>query len=490
VAAAVRAPFGASASFVLTEILALPYIIPRALCALIGAATLWSTGCQSYKPQPLDLPAHIDVWRGRTPESAEVAAFAQQLADTGVAHASPIDTGDGLSLREAEIVALVFNPDLRLARLRAGVAAAAAENAGLWDDPVIGVDIERIVESVAEPWVVARAIEFTLPISGRLGAAKSLAGAERETALHQVALEEWQTIERVRLAWLQWSALRLQREQTEANVAQLEQITSSARRLVQAGEMDRTQAALFDLELARRRNESRRYAGRQREAEAEVRGLLGLAPEAPLEFIPTVNFEPRMASTSPPELEAILTERSPRLALRRAEYESAERTLALEVRKQYPDLSIGPGYASDEGQSRMLLGLRAPLPVLNANRQAIAKARAEREVARATFETQYERLVIGLQRSLAQLETARSIREDLEATVVPLADRQFEDARRLAELGELDPLVLLESVVRGYDTRLSLIDARLSESQAAVAIDEIVGPPARQSAVEPNEVNP
>jgi outer membrane protein, heavy metal efflux system len=449
--------------------------VPRALCAAIGFSTIWTAGCQGYRAKPLDLPAHIEAWRDRAPDSPEVAAFAQQLAERGVADASTFDPNDGLSLRESEVVALVFNPDLRLARLRAGVALATTENAGLWDDPVIGVDIERIVESVAEPWVIASAIEFTLPVSGRLGAAKALAGAAHSVTLQQVALEEWQTIERVRLAWLQWSALHLRRELTDANVAQLDQITSAARRLAEAGEMDRTQAALFDLELARRRNESRRYVGQQREAEAVIQGLLGLSPHAPLEFMPTVNIEPRLASAS--KIEAVLAETSPRLALRRAEYEAAERSLALEIRKQYPDLSVGPGYASDEGESRVLLGLRAPLPILNANRQAIAEARAEREVARAAFETQYERLIIDLERSLAQLETARSIREDLEANIVPLADRQLEDARRLAELGELDPLVLLESVVRGYDMQLSLIEARLSESQAAVAIDEIVGPP-------------
>jgi CRISPR system Cascade subunit CasA len=201
---------------------------------------------------------------------------------------------------------------------------------------------------------------------------------------------------------------------------------------------------------------------------------MGLSPEAPLELVPAVRVEPR--TTSPAGL-AALAASSPRLALRRAEYDTAERALALEIRKQYPDLAIGPGWATDEGDSRALLGLRLPLPILNANRQAIAEARAGREVARAAFETGYERLVIDLARALARLEAARAIREDLEASVVPLADRQLADARRLAELGELDPLVLLESVVRGYDARLGLIDARLHESRAAVAIDEIIGPP-------------
>ncbi len=465
--------------------------IPRVSYLLIGPAALWLLGCQGYQPRPLDLPAYVDAWRGRAPDSPEVAAFARLLAEAGRLREpfSPAEIGSrSLSLGEGEIVALVFNPDLRLARLRAGVAAAAADNAGLWDDPEIGVDIAHIVEGVAEPWVIASAIGITLPISGRLGAAKALAGAERATALHQVALEEWQTIERVRNAWLQWSSLRLRRELTDAHVAQLEQITAAARRLVQAGEMDRTQAALFDLELARRRNESRRYTGDERETDAVVRGLLGLSPDAPLQFIPTVNIEPRTASAS--GIEAVLPESSPRLALHRAEYERAERTLSLEVRTQYPDLTIGPGYSDDEGQSRVLLGLRAPLPILNANRQAIAEARAEREVARAAFETEYERLVIDLARSIAQLETARSIREDLEANVVPLADRQLEDARQLAELGELDPLVLLDSVVRAHDTRISLIDARLRESQAAAAIDEIAGPPAPLPVTETLEKDP
>ncbi|MCI0362783.1 MAG: TolC family protein [Phycisphaerales bacterium] len=423
------------------------------------------------------------MWRSRSAESAEVSAFAQQLAAHGVGEPAPFDASDGLSMHEAEIVALVFNPDLRLSRRRADVTAASAEHAVHWDDPVIGLDIERIVESVAEPWIIASTIGFTLPLSGRLGAAKSLAGAEHVVSLNQLALEEWQTIQRVRVAWVEWSALRLRAELTDAIVTQLDQISASTRRLVDVGEIDRTQAALFDLELARRRNESRLYAGQRREAEATLRGLMGLSPEAPLEFLPTVNIEPRSLSTS--EIEALARELNPRLALRRAEYETAERTLALEVRKQYPDVTIGPGYKDEQGESRVLMGLSAPLPIFNANRQAIAEARAERELARAAFETEYERLVIDLTRLLARLEAARAIREDLEANIAPLADRQLDAARRLAdagELGELHMLVLLESVVRAHDTRLELVDARLRESEAAVAIEEIIGPPTSSTA--------
>ncbi len=75
-----------------------------------------------------------------------------------------------------------------------------------------------------------------------------------------------------------------------------------------------------------------------------------------------------------------------------AEYEVAERTFELEIRKQYPDLQIGPGYGLEDGQDQVLMGLSLPLPVLNANRQAIARAEANRSVARASVEAALERL--------------------------------------------------------------------------------------------------
>lgn len=452
-------------------------LVSRACCVAIGCWALTAAGCQTYRPAPLDLPGHIESWRQRNPDSAQVTALAQQLAMQDRRSDDPLDCSDGLSLREAELVALVFNPDLRLARGRLGVAAAAFEHAGRWDDPTIGVDIERIVQSVAEPWVISSTIEFTLPISGRLEAAKSLAGAEHALAIQQVALEEWQTVQRLRAAWVEWSALHWRDELAQAFVAQLEQIASSAHRLMRAGEMDPTQAALFDLELARRRIQMRLNAAQRREAQFTLRGLMGLAPDAipDTPLLPVIALEPHDRDRFHDE--SLLARRSPRLMLRRAAYESAERALALEIRRQYPDLAIAPGYGVDEGDSRVLLGLRAPIPLFNANRQAIEEARAQREVARAAFETEYERLVIDLHRLGARYNAARDIRSDLEGHVAPLADQQLHDVRRLTDLGELDPLILLESIVRAYDTQLDLIDARLRESLAAIAIDELIGPP-------------
>jgi outer membrane protein, heavy metal efflux system len=452
-------------------------------------ASVGLTGCRSYQPRPLDLAAYDEIWKQRSPSAPEVIAFANGLADRSPdSSLAPFDPSDGLSLSEAEKVALVFNPDLRLARLRAKVAAAGVEHAGDWDDPAFNLELERILESVSDPWVIASSISFTVPLSGRLGASKNLASAEHVAALAEAALEEWQTVQRLRSAWVNWSALRLQQDLLANLAQQLEGVASAARRMYEVGELDRPQSTLFELERLTRANELREIDGEVREAQIELHALMGLTSIAAIELQPTVAID--SGRTADSELISRLAEANPRLKWLHAEYEGAERLLALEVKKQYPDLVIGPGYGTDEGDSRALLGISLPLPLLNANRRAIAEAEARRELARATFETAFERAVAEAQQKSIRLETASALRASLEQTVVPLADQQLADVRRLVELGELDPLLVLETVIRTHETKLRLIDSRVAESMAAIDLEFLIGPPAADSARadETNEV--
>ena len=118
------------------------------VAAVLTAATL--AGCQTYRPGPLDITTHARKWRDRKPTSEDVRAFVDQLAERGDAQGARFDPADGLSIDEGTIIALVFNPDLRIARLRAGVARATAEYAGLWTDPSFQIDFMRIVDRVSD----------------------------------------------------------------------------------------------------------------------------------------------------------------------------------------------------------------------------------------------------------------------------------------------------------------------------------------------------
>ena len=90
-------------------------------------------GCQTYTPAPLDLPAFHDTLEDRPEAFEALEHFIARLRGQGVNVPLNFDVSDGLSPAEGEVLALFYNPDLRLTRLEAGVALANWDNAGLWE---------------------------------------------------------------------------------------------------------------------------------------------------------------------------------------------------------------------------------------------------------------------------------------------------------------------------------------------------------------------
>ena len=128
--------------------------------------------------------------------------------------------------------------------------------------------------------------------------------------------------------------------------------------------------------------------------------------------------------------------------------------------RQVPDLTLGPAFESDAGQPRIGLVGGLPLPVLFANRRAIVEARFDRWAAAA-----------------ARARSLEGERTELEELLVPLVERQLEDALRLARLGEASGLVLLESLERVHEVRMELIRTRTDEALVQAELEHLVGPP-------------
>ncbi|MFN7020408.1 MAG: TolC family protein [Phycisphaerales bacterium] len=433
--------------------------------------------CQSYERRPLDTGASVSEFVARTPGSTPVAEYAHGLearerAAVGVSRS--FDPSDGLEVWEAEVVALVFNNDLRRARARAGVALAVEGESGLWQDPELGVDLTRILESVSEPWKVFTTMGFTLPVSGRLELEKQRAGLAHAAEVARVWAEEWRVRMDVRRAWAEWTVARERADMMEEYRRGIDALVAIVDRIEQAGEMSRVEARLFRLEQSAARADAARLGVEAAGRELEIKRLLGLPPSAGLDLRPggvAVMGEEGLRSAH-----ERITDRAPSIIVARAEYEVAEKTLELEVRRQYPDVTIGPGYGREDGQDQFLLGISAPLPLLNANRLAIARARAEREERRVVFEGVLQDAMAELESAVQRLAGAETVRRELEDTLAPLADVQYEEVRRVAQMGEVDALVLLESLKAQREAKLRVLEARLSEQLASVRLDEVAGP--------------
>ncbi len=440
------------------------------ICSAMVLTAALVAGCQGYDPQPLDEAAHARQWQARDPASEPVAEYARKLALAG-RQTGPFDLRDGISLPEAEVIALFFNPDLRRARAEAGIALAGAEQAGRWQDPELEINATYILENVSSPWVLGGMLKFTLPLSGRHGVEEDKAWAEHRLTLTEVVASEWQVLQDLRQHWLAAAATAEDLALTQRFIASLEQLKTRADNLAAAGALSRLDARLIELELVSRRIEAFGLETDLAELRLQLRQDLGLMPTAPLQL------QLELASMdAPAQPDQVLRQRNPALRVARAQYDVSEQSLRLEIRKQYPDLVIGGGFESDQGQSRIALGLGLPIPIINLNREGIARARAARVEARTAWEGAVENAFHTLAR--AELRQARAAlqAQQVRQQLVPLADAQAAEATRMAELGEFDAIRQLDVLTRQHEARLALLKAETDQRLAAASLLGAVGP--------------
>ncbi len=442
-----------------------PGLAAVAACGLLG-------GCQSYERAPLDLPSHRSAMESRVDAAEPIGAFLDRLAKTGDGAPQRFDLSDGLSVAEGEVVALFYNADLRLARLAAGLALAEYETAGLWEDPQFGFDGAEIL-SPEGPFEYGLTLSFTIPVSGRLEVAKDRAGAAFETELRRIVDAEWTTRARVRSAWAAWTVADARVGLLREAIGQVERVASITDRLETAGELTRVEARLLRAELVESRGRLAQAEFSATQARVHLFGLLGLSPTTDVALIPSISASEAVSFAD--EVQRLI-EANTSIAVRRAEYHTAEETLRLEVRKQYPDITIGSGYGSEASDDRLLLGLSIPIPVVNANRAGIAEARARRAIARVAAETTFEQLTRELATTNAARTAARSQLEAFQTQLVPMLDEQSREVEQLIGLGEVDALILLETVSRRFEAKSQLLDLRLAELNAVVERARLLGP--------------
>lgn len=449
---------------------------PRASCALLTCGVCLLAGCQSYEPKPLDVTAARHALVERSAASEQVAEFARRLAEADAAAVpSDFNPADGLSLAEAEVVALVYNPELRLARLQAGVAKATADTAGIWEDPVTGFNLNDVLQHNGSVTMGAQ-ISLTIPISGRLEVEKDRANAAYLAQLAQVQAAEWNTRMELRRAWSAWTTTQQRAQVVKDTAVVLAEIAGIAERMERVGEMPRVEARLFKIERATHQAELERLRAAQADEEVAIKRIMGLAAWSTVQLVP--GQLPAGEAVALESLRDQMVERSPILHALRASYEVAERTLEREVREQYPDIEIGPTYNTD-GNEDFTFGVQFPLPLWNHNQQGVAEAGAERELLRARFETTVELQLAELQSTSVVYESAVTQRRLVEEEIVPLVDTQDSETRRIAQLGEVNTLLLLESLTRHQEAKLSLIEARRAEALAFLRITHLVGPAPR-----------
>ncbi|MCC6546860.1 TolC family protein [Candidatus Sumerlaeota bacterium] len=434
--------------------------VPKRLALPMCIVALLATSCARYERQPLDHRAFAESLDKRL-----------LVADNSGAPRPRRELS--MSLEEAEAIALFYNATVRAARLRAQIPVVAARKAGKWDNPEISGDVLRIMESVEEPWIIGSSLAFTIPISGRLSVERAKADAEAHAAMIEAWSIEQSVLKDLRGAWIDWQSRQRALASSRRTVEEFAGITGITTRLEKAGELITAEGVAFRLAEARAKSDSARLASEVEEARHQVLALAGLMPDAPITLL----------DEDAPTDDALVIERqallsgNPEVLLRAAEYDVAEEGLRLEVRRQYPDLQIGPAYGREDALGRIGVSFSIPLPLLNRNGRAIAEARASRDAARGAWEEAVQHALAESARLNAKLQAAQQSQGLLSESLAPLATTQMEEARRLADQGEVNALLLLEALNAQRDVTLELVNAKAEVARLRLALKSLAPEP-------------
>lgn len=382
------------------------------------------------------------------------------LACGQAAYAEPITLADALE-RAAE-----KSPRVSQAKAQADAAEARARQAGVSPNPELNLEVENFAGSGAFQGL--RSTETTLALSQRLelggkrGARIAVASAERDYAFltYKAALAD---LDRdIRLAHAELRANEDRAVLARDNTAAAEELSRTAKILVEAGRDPPLRQLRADAELAEARAEQARTFSELLIARRALATLIG--SDDP-ELTATVGEE-----DTPPNLPAETPTLNEQLAV--AQRSAAQARVRLARADAVPDVTASGGVRRfEEGkETAFVAGISIALPFRDRNRGNIEAAQSESIAAESG-------LVIAQRDANRARYEARMLLGAAEVRYEALAGpgiAQAEEALRLALIGynagKFSLLELLDAQTALTTAKLNLIQARLDRANALAAL--------------------
>ena len=402
--------------------------------ALLAAGIL--CGCRSYEPKPID-------WN--------------EEANAGVTNEVRI-----ASLDDAVTLALIGNRELNALRLKSANSAKAAKESGWWEDPELDFDLMRIINPSEHPFLGGASIAFTIPLSGATAIAAKADELYAQADSAEIKAAERDTGAEARHAAIRLAALRrraalLSEHDSDERIVRARE---NVGKLHEAGEVSASELA-----GVQRQKHIRHHALMETEreiAETEIAFLriLGLRPGTKISLTLPLRDRPSIPSGADDPLELV---RHPKVEAALARLGGTEKSLEAEIRRQYPDLKLGPAYANEEGLDRFGLIAGVSIPLWNRNRKGIAEAEGTRDEARLAAIDAWRSLVCDAATARVHLSNL------LMHPPVPANEREQTD--KLADAGELTPLDYLAVREQIFDLRLDELNWRRDVALAAAELE-------------------
>lgn len=423
------------------------------------------------------------------PRPDQEAARSLVRASTGQAEvydpdAAPLSTpeieatlADGLGLDEALRLALLNNRRLQAGFAGLGVARADFEQAGLLENPSLGIAF-LLPSGGGQPKIVGDLVQSIVDL-WEIPLRQDVAHSAIERQILEVSRFAGELVADTKTAYYESVAAGelLATSRESANVAQATLDAVAGR--VEGGVATTTERSLAQSQALGARlsllNAERESFGARRRLAA----LLSLNDDL-MDVVLTDGLpDPDLV----PFQREVLVERSRshRLDLRAAQgaVRTAESELALEHRRAIPSIEVGAFFERPESGSSVDFlggpGAKIEIPIFDRNDVQIRRA----EFRRDQLEREYEALVsevdqqvrAAVDRAAAAARSARFVADEL----LPQAERSAALARTAYDLGNTTLLPMLESQRAVIQARLSQVEGWLEAARTRVDLERTAG---------------
>ena len=447
----------------------------RHLRAVVVLAALFAASCATYVPLSVTPRENASDLGLRTLGDPALRRFIEQN------HTGP-EAGWPPKAWTPELLvlaALHYQPSLDVARAQWQLARAAQISAAERPNPTLNIGAEhKATGGGVIPWVTTLSLDVPIETAGKRSLRIDQARAISAAAAAEIDQAVWNVRSAVQKSLVEVAAAgRLRAALAEQSALRAEIADMYERRLT-AGEASQPDLTRARIEATQARLASRSAASAEESAMTALAGAIAIPTEAvrgaTLDLSSIENVPPSLPPV--PVLRKLALTTRPDIIAALARFRAADSGYRLELRRQYPDIHVGPGLGWDQGAFRWALSLSAELPLLNRHRGPIAEAMARRDVAAAALLDLQARILGSLDHALAAEAAARRRVADA-ARVLDLNERKEAAAGRQFDAGEIDRLALRSQQIEVALARADAASATSDLHRAVTAVEDALERP-------------
>ena len=443
-----------------------------AVCMTAVAMSL--AGCVTYQPAPLDPQRSAQQFAARRLDDPALQTDVARLLPQAAASWPP----QQWDRSELLAVALIRNPEIAVTRARVQAALAHEVAAGRIANPDIELQSEYGAHGEPHPWLYGVAFDWVLRSADRRHLEQKIARLDTANTRLGLMDEVWTLRRELITALSDWESARRRLTLLERLSAAQEKLRNGEIKRVRAGEDSPSETVTAEQALMETEQQQAQARTAVDSAQVAAAKALGVPPET----LDTLPFAWPDWGT-PPQLEVAQREAARERALLSrsdleaaiGEYSIAEARFELAVKRQYPQLTLGPGYYWDHGISKFPLDIGLTLPV-DGNKGEIAESRAARDVA--------GRQMLALQANIYAEIAAAERAEHLARTSTDTAERRLDNARHQAaqselslHLGESNVMERVAAEILAIRAELEVLDMRAQLQAARNDLENVLHAP-------------